>query len=451
MNIQIKNKLRESLIKESININNLPNGKVQFLCINQEGKKVGFALLDLNMDVDKYVSGSYEDPDNDYLDPDLGRHFPQGKAAKFERVYVYPKFRDDKVNRYGAQLINAVKDYCKQNGVNTILLTASPIALKNEAKISPEALVNIYQKYGFQVVKVGAGHDMVAQLEEGAELLSEDLRMHNEIESLASLLYRKLTNKLTERTFQTGSVNFNLPIIINPFDGLYHKFNLLNEFMKEFSLKIQIVDKRAVGFRGRFSVYTIKSGLLEIPMDVDRVKECLTDKVVPYLQDDFTEELSEDVTLDVYFCLHSSQILSTLIHELQHIYDSWRSNSKFTNSKRTHDYHDKYGYEDIKTKEQELEYIKQQHEINARFSQAIQRTNFETFNFDNQAPGMPMDYLILNDFKKVLDTFKRSFFGYEDMPPKVKERLLNRFVKIYYEKEAEIQEKNKELLNKKRG
>ena len=450
MKIDIKNILRESLIKESVNTNNLPNGQIQFLCTNEKGEKVGFALLTPTMDVEKYVSNSYEDPDNDYLDPDLGRHFPEGKAAKFERVYVYPKFRDDKVNRYGAQLINSVKDYCKQNGIKTILLTASPIALKDEAKISSEALVNIYQKYGFQVVKVNAGHDMVAQLEEGGDMLDEDLEMHSEIDDLAEDILKKVSISIAKRAFQTKSLDFTMPIILDVFNNLYPRYTKLVDFMKDFSLRITIVDINEMQPNGRYVQSSYNSGNIIIKLNYSLIRKVVERDLSKYFNDALSRDLLDYAADDILFSLRNNELSEVIVHELQHAYDSWRSGIKYHNTKRKHDYFDKYGNNSVASKEQHLQYLKMQHEINARFSEAIKKTYFSVHNYDRES-GLPMDYLIMLDFKKILDDFKKQFVGFEVMTPSVKERLLNRFVKIYYEKEAEIKQKNEEQLNKKRG
>ena len=116
------------------------------------------------MDTEDYVSNSYEDPDAEYVDPDLGRHFPHGNAAKLNHIEIFQDFRGDRVNRYGSQLMNAILQRCKEKGIKTIFLNATPIG--PEPRISIDDLLKFYRKFGFEVVKIAGAHDMVSQIKE---------------------------------------------------------------------------------------------------------------------------------------------------------------------------------------------------------------------------------------------------------------------------------------------
>ena len=159
----IKTLLRENLY-ESIELINVGDNRVKLLCKNEQGQAVGYAIIDLEIDVENYLSSSYDDADIDYVDPDLGRHFPHGKAAKLKHLEVFHGFRKDKVNKFGAQLMNAVLKYCKENDIKTILLSATPIG--PEPRISIEDLKRFYTQFGFDVIKIDSAHDMVRQVNE---------------------------------------------------------------------------------------------------------------------------------------------------------------------------------------------------------------------------------------------------------------------------------------------
>jgi GNAT superfamily N-acetyltransferase len=164
----IKKLLRESLDEEikffDVVDDEVGWDKTNIVITNEEGKYVGYAVVDFNMDSDEYVTSSYEDPDAEYVDPDMGRHFPHGNAAKLNHIEISQDFRGDRVNRYGSQLMNAILKRCKEKGVKTIFLNATPVG--PEPRITIEDLLKFYRRFGFEVIKIAGAHDMVSQLKE---------------------------------------------------------------------------------------------------------------------------------------------------------------------------------------------------------------------------------------------------------------------------------------------
>lgn len=164
----IKKLLRENL-DEKVEFFDAVDAKVgwdktNIVITNEEDKPVGYAVVDFLMDSDEYVTNSYEDPDAEYVDPDLGRHFPHGNVAKLNHIEIYQDFRGDKVNRYGSQLMNAILQRCKEKGIKTIFLNATPVG--PEPRITIEDLLKFYRRFGFEVIKIAGAHDMVSQLKE---------------------------------------------------------------------------------------------------------------------------------------------------------------------------------------------------------------------------------------------------------------------------------------------
>lgn len=138
--------------------------KTNIVITNEEDEPVGYAVVDFKMDSDEYVTNSYEDPDAEYVDPDMGRHFPHGNAAKVNHIEIYQKFRGDKVKRYGSQLMNAILQRCKEKNIKTIFLNATPVG--PEPRPTIEDLLRYYRRFGFEVIKIAGAHDMVSQLKE---------------------------------------------------------------------------------------------------------------------------------------------------------------------------------------------------------------------------------------------------------------------------------------------
>ena len=138
--------------------------KTNIVITNEEDVPVGYAVVDFKMDSEDYITNSYEDPDAEYVDPDMGRHFPHGNAAKLNHIEIYEKFRGDDVKRYGSQLMNAILQRCKEKNVKTIFLNATPVGPEPRATI--EDLLKFYRRFGFEVIKIAGAHDMVSQLKE---------------------------------------------------------------------------------------------------------------------------------------------------------------------------------------------------------------------------------------------------------------------------------------------
>lgn len=435
--------------------------RVKIACTNDRNQEVGYAILDVHMDVANYMN--YDDVDADYIDPDIGRHFPHGNAAKLEHLEVFHEYRGDKTNRYGSQLMDGVVKYCKQKNIKTIFLNASPIG--QFPRISTDDLVNFYKKFGFQVIKVGATHDMVSQVSETQVsetqgVLDEDYSEQDELQTLANEIYLAISGALAKSALISKSTYFRLPFFQNIFLGNFfikREYTKLKNFINDYELGLLIVDKNTIDAKGIFGQIDADTGRITMGIDMGRLKSTVERDILPNVDPALgyseivlmTAEL-EQYKKDVYFGIYSNQFFSTLLHELQHAYDSWRSEAKFLNTKSGVNYRNKYSNNVMGDEKQKLIYLKQQHEINARFAQMIAQVSFFELNLGDDK-SKPMDYRVMLDFKEVLDEFKRSFVGYEEMTPKTKERLLNRLYKMYEGAKIEVEKKNQIALAKKRG
>lgn len=147
-----------------------------------------------------------------------------------------------------------------------------------------------------------------------------------------------------------------------------------------------------------------------------------------------------DVYFIIYYMFHS-----TLLHELQHAYDAWRSKGKAFSNNR--------GYEDRKQKARELsvskplydltpeeleavessrkEYLNLVSEINARYAQAVQQTRFYKIDKENNKAAESWD--------NVFSSFKTFFYGWSGLSDKMKRRLTQRVSKAYQEISEKLQ------------
>jgi hypothetical protein len=128
----------------------------------------------------------------------------------------------------------------------------------------------------------------------------------------------------------------------------------------------------------------------------------------------FNKEDTNIKNLDYYM---ENTYLSTLLHELVHAYDDYRSNGKFSETIKSKD--------DIA--ESPLKYQNSKHEIDARFNQAILKTTFKEW-IDVDEDGFIYELL---PFEKCLKSFRSNFFNYRILPIEEKKRMDAMFGRYY--------------------
>jgi hypothetical protein len=127
---------------------------------------------------------------------------------------------------------------------------------------------------------------------------------------------------------------------------------------------------------------------------------------------------------DGVISLHGFDV-SSLIHELQHAYDSIRSNEKYVSTKLglkytelAKDYSDNETYSDKFKKR----YYRTPHELSAFFVKTLNDINFF---YDEKEMN-------LKDFHTLYDEFKENFQGYDYLTSKDKKILARKFSQYYY-------------------
>jgi len=121
-----------------------------------------------------------------------------------------------------------------------------------------------------------------------------------------------------------------------------------------------------------------------------------------------------------------------LIHELQHAYDSIRSNGKFASSKHSQKYLkreseriekliDKRDLSDSEYTCLAKSYFRTEHEMSAYFVKALDEMDF----FYDKAK------LNFKPFSVAYDDFKDIYTGYDLLEPKDKKRILRKFTQYY--------------------
>lgn len=138
------------------------------------------------------------------------------------------------------------------------------------------------------------------------------------------------------------------------------------------------------------------------------------------------EPKSDDIYFKLYYKFHD-----TLLHELRHAYDDYRSGGKYLNSKRWNKFQNKFvNYsKEEKTLEKDadmfLSYWRLPHEINARMTQAINKIHFDKFkdNSYTEAYKKPFD--------EVYKDFKYRFEGWKQLTDIMKKNITKRLYKYW--------------------
>lgn len=144
--------------------------------------------------------------------------------------------------------------------------------------------------------------------------------------------------------------------------------------------------------------------------------------------DILTDEVKDDILNVLYKTYYS-----TLIHELQHVYDDYLSDGKVFKTKKTEIYNDK-----IKKGILDFDYYDLPHEINARFTQAINNMNFFNVNYDVETDTDTVTKKTFQEAKKYFEEYAMKH--YDILDDKIKKRLIKRLYQYWELTEFETEE-----------
>lgn len=296
-------------------------------------------------------------------------------------------------------------------------------------------------------------------LEESIEekVLEEDYDSIKEIKELANdvlIFVAKANVEYVKRQLKDGKVEFLYPAkLIDVYQEAPRKFPKLQDFL--INSKIVIEFSRGSDTHHALGSYT---QLNEPEYDTTRWRRIILYPKESFF-DDITKKITENPELsykDIYFTMWYA-FHSTLEHELQHGYDDYRSKSKIFQTKRAEKYADKYylpsGRENM-PKDPDLanakynSYLKLQHEVWARFTQAVNETRFATADFVTNEDGVTYVSYSMKALESVIKDFKSRFHGWNVMTDDVKRRMLRRVSSYWYKEQDNLPEKNKKSLQR---
>lgn len=254
------------------------------------------------------------------------------------------------------------------------------------------------------------------------EVIDEDFNSQNMIEELSRDILKNYINQYVEKAFLTR--DFPYKFRPNVFNGLKYKYGNFNKFIRDFKLYM--------GFSDRINVKGYFSPLGDSGEIIINVNEKI---IYDYILANYERYNKEEIKEEVYYDIYNGDFISVLRHELQHAYDYYISDGKFTSDKSSKAYYAAKRNNAPKTNRLKLKYLRLQHEVNARFTEAIAELNsYGLFNTDSNSFVELWEYL---------DNFKTLYYGWENMTPKIQKYLMRRASQYYYKYKENFENKKK--------
>lgn len=156
---------------------------------------------------------------------------------------------------------------------------------------------------------------------------------------------------------------------------------------------------------------------------------------------------------EVYFDIFHN-FFSSLLHELQHVYDSYRSGGKaFDKQIKDEKYREELRKKNTLLQRREdlvedeinfvnsvsKKYLNFPHEINARFTQAVKDTRFWKFDIDMEKEE---EVFTMIDFRNVFKEFKSKFNGWNILSEDDKYKLRRKLSQFWHLEKKWLQNKN---------
>lgn len=275
--------------------------------------------------------------------------------------------------------------------------------------------------------------------------LNESLSDERDLDKLANIILKYVAEKLVKKdghlVFKKGEEDI-YEIYSPDFDIYKYTLDLngISENIKNWvetnGLRIIFSSDAEPSYKGAYD--TPKTIYLYYQRNASYLKDIWDMMNNRYIQIGSTTPIKPEATdlyIKLYYPFHS-----TLLHELRHAYDDYRSNRKYLKTKRW-EKHKKHldtltplnpeSEESIKQhSEKEKSYLRLAHEINARFSQAIAKTHFDQLTDDWESK-------VKRPFDDVLKDFKYKFDNWRHLTPKMQQWITKRLYKYWDEHEVQ--------------
>jgi hypothetical protein len=290
--------------------------------------------------------------------------------------------------------------------------------------------------------------------------LFESYTSQKEIENISNQIIKLIAEETYETTKGLWAINDEDPQLRSVFHNLIGVNNVLKkietneiyemiDFVDNFKLNIvpqrwDIDGRKSVEgqFQGGYINRIPVSGVIKLKYEDSLVKE------ISDYRDEWLDKGYEFDSGNIYTKIFLP-FYSTLIHELQHAYDFYRSGGKYANYKASRDYykmkHDVRDIEKIydadgKLSEEQIKrisdigkrYLRLRHEVDARFAEAIRKTNFYDVDFlDDIEDGDVYMKHTMKPFKKVKSDFIYNMSGISVLSTEERKRVLRKLGQFY--------------------
>lgn len=262
-------------------------------------------------------------------------------------------------------------------------------------------------------------------------ILDETYDTISDIKKLANDLIKQTAEFNYEEIERTGKFQYLYGVPLNSVDGT--KYPSLGNFVQDMKIHIFYVTNNNNGNKGEYSYYrTLEKNKfnpkIEREINVYYDFESFKSEVNTYIREG-------KLNLGMFYSL-IFRMYSTLVHELQHAFDDYRSGGQIYNSKEFKDYrNDNRSIMDDLNKVKK--YLNLPHEIWARFSQTMLKLRFYDVDFTDD--GVVYRMYPLNG---VVKSFPYYFEGFAHLSQNMKRKLISKVAQFWHLEKDKIEKSN---------
>ena len=299
--------------------------------------------------------------------------------------------------------------------------------------------------------------------EEIAKMLDEDYQSIQDIKNFANDIISYLGKKNLPSVIKWQN-NINEIILRGAtlkevYQSFEKKYEKLDEFIYDTNIFVDLMKAKDKSVKGRYAT-----------RDSKFYNKYLEREIILYYGDNFLENIQTKVNdckeknvnitaFDIYSTLYYA-LTSTLIHELQHAYDDYRSKNKMYQTKEWEEFKEKYSEEkqlgdwdeeQIKIKK----YLNLTHEIWARFSQAISNTIFTDADFVKDENGKSYIKREMKPLEKVVKDFRYKYDNWNALANSedninlsdIQKRLIKAVVQFWHLEQEKLKTQKREYFD----
>ena len=282
--------------------------------------------------------------------------------------------------------------------------------------------------------------------EEIQNVLDETYKSVDEIKKLSNDILIKTAEINFEKYNSDGSFRYIYGVNVDKMDS--SKYDEIKNYVADSNVQIyfQPKDDKSSNKADYSNIVTYKGEKynprterdINLYYDYNRFKEKIDEMLKEHVisRSDFYSKL--------YYEFYAS-----LVHELQHSYDDYRSGGMAYNTPENEKYREKYlqksdnnvSRSQINDLESYREYLNLPHEIWARFSQAMIKVRFYTWDYD-KSNNKQIVYMMY-PLNQVLKDFKYAFDNFGVLSPEMQKRLYRKVSQFWHIEQEKINKLNK--------